>query len=100
MAGDRIENSAYVITALEDVKCKTVCDAQSYKKEEMEKFRQFVAEEYRAQWMVDGLPAAFKKERLLDRKTGVEVDIFSEGFPIGKIVRSAEEAKKPITKVT
>jgi hypothetical protein len=35
----------------------------------------------------------------MDTKTGEQTQIFSEGFPIGRVLRSDADAKKPVTKV-
>jgi transmembrane 9 superfamily protein 2/4 len=61
LAGDRIENSPYQLQAGVDTACRQVCKPRKYTAKEMERFRTFIAEEYKAQWMVDGLPAAYRK---------------------------------------
>ncbi len=93
LVGDRIENSRYDIDALVDVKCRTLC-VQKYTAKEMEKFRSHIAEDYRAHWMVDGLPAAYNKHTMLVEKSGKETLLYAEGFPIGGEWLSSFQSKR------
>lgn len=95
LVGDRIENSPYYIDALVNVPCKKLC-AKSYTKKQMEQFRQFIADDYKAHWMVDNLPAAFNKHMMLVDKKGHETPLYSEGFPLGKLERAGfPKGKEP-----
>jgi len=93
LQGDRIENSPFDLDALTNVKCAKLCQ-KKYTKDEMEKFRSFIADDYRAHWMVDNLPAAFNKHMLLVDRSGHETPLYSEGFPIGAIQYPGGEAPK------
>ena len=84
LQGDRIENSPFRLSALNDVKCQKLCQ-KKYTKKEMQKFHSFIADDYRAHWMVDGLPAAFNKGMMLVDKQGKGTTIYSEGFPVGSV---------------
>jgi transmembrane 9 superfamily protein 2/4 len=83
LVGDRIENSLFDLDALVNVRCKKLC-VKRYTKADMERFRSFIVDNYRAHWMIDGLPAAYNKHMVLQEKDGTTIPLYSEGFPIGR----------------
>ena len=82
LSGDRIQNSVFRINALEDVKCRLQC-VKTLDEKDMEKFRTFIAEDYRAHIMVDGLPAAYYKQSFIEERDGKQTLLYQEGYPIG-----------------
>lgn len=97
LVGDRIENSPFLIDALVNAPCKKLC-VQDHSAKDMEKFRSFIADDYRAHWMVDGLPAAYETAKVLVDKKGKETPIYTEGFPIGRLHRQNFKKGKDPTK--
>jgi len=59
LRGDRIETSLYDVKMHEEASCKILCHAE-YSKEEMAQFAEKIRDEYRAHWVVDNLPAAYR----------------------------------------
>lgn len=93
LVGDRIENSAFDVQALKNTECAELCTA-SLSKEDMERFRSFIADDYRAHMMVDNLPAAYDKGLMrVDSKSGKETELYSEGFPVGKLEDVNQKSK-------
>lgn len=82
LVGDRIENSPFEISALTNVKCKKLCTS-SFTAQNLELFRSFIVDEYRAHWMLDNLPAAY--QTFGQDKVKGNVALYSEGFPIGSV---------------
>mmetsp|Transcript_11630 Transcript_11630/g.19074 ORF Transcript_11630/g.19074 Transcript_11630/m.19074 type:complete len:621 (-) Transcript_11630:107-1969(-) len=77
LMGDRIENSPYELKMLVNEKCKPLCTVQLMK-EQKDKFKKFIDEDYLVNWMVDNLPAA---TRLAGQ--GGDGFTYMDGFPIG-----------------
>ncbi|KAH9929506.1 endosomal P24A protein [Epithele typhae] len=76
--GDRIFNSPYEVSMLQDNStCKALC-TQTVTPTEAKFINERIREDYAINWLVDGLPAAEMKE---DKKTG-EV-FFDMGFNLG-----------------
>lgn len=92
LVGDRIENSKYKIAALKNENCVELCTKQ-YTSNEMERFRNFIADDYRAHMMVDQLPAAYNKNLVRVEKSGKETALYSEGFPLGILEGADQKAK-------
>jgi transmembrane 9 superfamily member 2/4 len=57
LSGDRIESSSYEIRAGEEVTCAKLCTTK-LDKEQIDRLRQFVVDDYRVRWVLDNLPAA------------------------------------------
>jgi len=76
MMGDVIETSAYKINMLEDKPCEMLCK-KTLKKEEKDRFRNMIADEYLVNWIVDNLPATTRY-----RQTGSD-DKFTNGILVG-----------------
>jgi transmembrane 9 superfamily protein 2/4 len=82
LLGDKIENSAYQIYALGDIPCKVLCKRDWKAKDKALKlFKERISEEYRVHWLLDGLPAATKRE-IQDGK-GHEKKFYEDGFALG-----------------
>ncbi len=57
LRGDRIENSAYDISMLNEEYCKILCQV-SIKSKDATAFKNAIKEQYHHNWIVDNLPAA------------------------------------------
>jgi transmembrane 9 superfamily protein 2/4 len=78
LRGDRIENSAYDISMLENKYCKVLCK-QSLKAKDSNDFAQAIKRNYHHNWIVDNLPAA----SILDTDQYVTTQYV--GFPVGYV---------------
>jgi len=78
LRGDRIENSAYEITMLQDVYCKLLCQVE-LKKNDVQTFKTSISRQYHHNWIVDNLPAA----SILDTDQYVSTQFV--GYPIGYV---------------
>jgi len=76
MMGDVVETSAYKIKFMEEKTCEKLC-AKTLTKQEKDKFRNMIADEYLVNWMVDNLPAATKYSQ-----TGSDYS-YMNGFLLG-----------------
>jgi transmembrane 9 superfamily protein 2/4 len=76
LRGDRIENSAYAISMLQDENCRVLCQV-TLKKKEKDEFDKAVANKYHHNWLMDNLPAA----SILDDDQYVTTEYV--GFPVG-----------------
>ncbi|GLB37446.1 putative endomembrane protein 70 [Lyophyllum shimeji] len=77
--GDRIFNSPYKITMLNDNRtCQTLCTVHDVTGEEAKFINDRIKEDYELNWLVDGLPAATMKA---DTRNG-EV-FYDQGFNLG-----------------
>ncbi|KAI3644818.1 hypothetical protein MP228_010982 [Amoeboaphelidium protococcarum] len=56
-SGDRIIKSGVQFKVLEDVKCGVICEHE-FSQIDLNLAKQYIAEDYRAEWLLDGLPAA------------------------------------------
>jgi transmembrane 9 superfamily protein 2/4 len=59
LRGDRIETSMYNVKTLTESSCNILCHGQ-YNADEMKQFADKIKDEYRAHWVVDNLPAAYR----------------------------------------
>jgi len=80
LLGDRIENSDYEIWVPNNTICKVLC-FRDYTDGEIKKFSQLIKDEYKLNWIVDGLPAATPK--ILQDPTGQQTTIYDTGFALG-----------------
>lgn len=76
LRGDRIENSAYAISMLEDKYCKVLCQTE-FSDQDVTAFTAAIARQYHHNWIIDNLPAA----SILDTDQFVTTQYV--GFPIG-----------------
>lgn len=83
LAGDTIENSPYEIRMMQNMTCKVLCK-MPLTKENKDKFRSMIDDEYLVNWIVDNLPAA---TRYVRRGVGGGDFTYMNGFPVG-IMRS------------
>jgi transmembrane 9 superfamily protein 2/4 len=60
LRGDRIETSLYKVNTNHEKSCEILCK-RDYSADEMKQFADKIQEEYRAHWLVDNLPAAFRQ---------------------------------------
>eukprot|EP00658_Telonema_sp_P-2_P007618 TRINITY_DN12843_c0_g5_i1.p1 TRINITY_DN12843_c0_g5~~TRINITY_DN12843_c0_g5_i1.p1 ORF type:complete len:658 (+),score=183.44 TRINITY_DN12843_c0_g5_i1:38-2011(+) len=60
LRGDRIESSLYMVNMDTEKSCEVLC-TKTYSQEEMNQFAEKIKEEYRAHWVVDNLPAAYRQ---------------------------------------
>jgi transmembrane 9 superfamily protein 2/4 len=79
LTGDLIENSPYEIRMLENIDCKVLCK-QPLDKDQKDKFRSMIDDEYLVNWMVDNLPAA---TRFVKTGAGGGEFMYMDGFPVG-----------------
>lgn len=82
LRGDRIENSAYDISLLEEEYCKVLCQVD-LKTKDVDQFKQAIKRQYHHNWIVDNLPAA----SILDTDTVVTTQYV--GYPIGYVEGSS-----------
>jgi transmembrane 9 superfamily protein 2/4 len=87
MSGDRIENSVYGVRMKETKSCAAAC-AKKLSQHDSAAFKKAIAGEYRAHWIIDGLPVG-SYETFPDGQK-----VFSRGFPIGFV---RPDPKKPKT---
>lgn len=89
LAGDRIETSLYQIQAKRSVDCLILCPPQLYSSDELTLFSNRIADKYRVNWLVDGLPAASKWYSLPEVEDESAADAFTpvvhydQGFDLG-----------------
>lgn len=76
LRGDRIENSAYQISMLEEKYCKVLCQTE-FTDQDVTAFTAAIAQQYHHNWIIDNLPAA----SILDTDQFVTTQYV--GFPIG-----------------
>jgi len=81
LTGDRIENSPYLIQALNSSECSFLCNT-TLTAENSKLFAERIEEDYRVNWILDGLPAAIKKQNV--EPSGKIVMVYDLGFPLGK----------------
>jgi transmembrane 9 superfamily protein 2/4 len=74
--GDRIENSAYEISMLEDENCRVLCQV-SLNTENVNAFKSAIRNKYHHNWIIDNLPAA----SIVDAEESVSTQFV--GFPVG-----------------
>jgi transmembrane 9 superfamily protein 2/4 len=74
--GDRIENSAYEISMLEDENCRVLCQV-SLTVENVNAFKNAIRNKYHHNWIIDNLPAA----SIVDAEESVSTQFV--GFPVG-----------------
>mmetsp|Transcript_100178 Transcript_100178/g.188759 ORF Transcript_100178/g.188759 Transcript_100178/m.188759 type:complete len:635 (+) Transcript_100178:60-1964(+) len=79
LAGDLIENSPYEINMMSNLTCKVLCKMQ-LTKENKDKFKSMIDDEYLVNWIVDNLPAA---TRYVRRGIGGGDFTYMNGFPVG-----------------
>lgn len=91
LMGDRIENSLYEIHATEEATCKFLC-APKLTVDDFKLFEQRIQEDYRVQWLVDGLPGATKKMTV--DASGQTATVYESGFALGRKGRSAVESEE------
>lgn len=83
LAGEEIENSPYVIKMKVNRSCAELCK-QPLNKEERDKFRHAIDNEYMVNWIIDNLPAATLYTELSnDGKATQQVTL--PGFPVGRV---------------
>jgi transmembrane 9 superfamily protein 2/4 len=84
LSGDRIENSAYELTFMEDIYCRQVCATHlgrgEHKDHDPNKLARSIKLEYHNNWILDNLPSASKSEDEMYMTT-----VFAQGFPIGAV---------------
>lgn len=78
LRGDRIENSAYEISMLQEENCKVLCQQELLVKD-VPLFRTAIKRQYHHNWIVDNLPAA----SILESDQYVTTQFV--GFPVGYI---------------
>lgn len=76
LRGDRIENSRYRISMLEEEYCKVLCQV-NLKLKDVNDFKRVIKEQYHHNWIIDNLPAA----SILDNEQYSTTQYV--GFPIG-----------------
>jgi len=85
LAGDRVENSAYEVQMKKNISCRQLCNLQ-LSKEQKDRFKSMIDDEYLVNWLVDNLPAA---TRYVRRGTASGGTTYMNGFPVG-IVRNGK----------
>mmetsp|Transcript_63223 Transcript_63223/g.136849 ORF Transcript_63223/g.136849 Transcript_63223/m.136849 type:complete len:620 (-) Transcript_63223:148-2007(-) len=78
LTGDMIENSPYEIRMMVNKTCTLLCK-QDLQKQQKDKFRSMIDDDYLVNWIVDNLPAATRYIRKAD---GGEF-VYMNGFPVG-----------------
>jgi len=76
LSGDRIENSPYEISMLEDSFCKVLCQMK-LNRAASEDFKRSINNQYHNNWIIDNLPAA----SILDSDHFITTEYV--GFPVG-----------------
>lgn len=85
LRGDRITNTPYALKMNQNVTCRLLCpdsaanaEGKEYSKRDIRNFVEKIKRQYRAQWIVDNLPAATKL--IVDGNVQ-----YLHGFPIGYV---------------
>mmetsp|Transcript_68941 Transcript_68941/g.135482 ORF Transcript_68941/g.135482 Transcript_68941/m.135482 type:complete len:641 (+) Transcript_68941:77-1999(+) len=81
LEGDTIKSSLYELEMKVPDGCKILCK-KNHNKADMRLFRSIIDDEYRIDWIVDGLPGAMRNE---------EYDYVTRGFPVGFVAPPAFE---------
>lgn len=87
LSGDRIENSPYELHTRRDVKCAVLCRRET-STDELALFAERIDEDYRVNWIVDGLPGATRIVLSSDDDSEEHVH-FEPGFALGQVVLSS-----------
>lgn len=83
LEGDRIENSPYEIFMNVNTSCKALCK-MDLTKEQKDKMKSMIKDEYLVNWIVDNMPATTRYVRRAAHGVGVEqVSSYMNGFPVG-----------------
>ncbi|KAG0170613.1 hypothetical protein DFQ28_002057 [Apophysomyces sp. BC1034] len=80
LLGDRLVQSNYEVTALENVECKTLC-TQSWSIEDAIRAKELIDKDYQVEWRLDGLPGA-----TATYTNEVDLRAYRVGFPLGQII--------------
>ena len=83
LSGDRVEISPYAVHMEVEEMCAFLCAIQNTDTE-IEKFRWMIEKEYKASWMVDGLPVGLRRT-VVDAGKGSKYSLYTDGFPLGYI---------------
>lgn len=83
LRGDRITNTPYVLHMNSNVSCQLLCStnksiAHEYNKKQIARFERFIKAQYRANWLLDNLPAA---TRIVYKNK----EKYTYGFPLGYV---------------
>lgn len=90
LSGDLIENTLYTVGMGVEESCQIVC-RRAYNNEELAHFAEKIEEEYRVNWLLDGLPAAtkyFTAALPSDDTKEPYVQHYEKGFALGFVGHS------------
>eukprot|EP00033_Pygsuia_biforma_P000911 GCRY01001051.1.p1 GENE.GCRY01001051.1~~GCRY01001051.1.p1 ORF type:complete len:548 (+),score=105.79 GCRY01001051.1:399-2042(+) len=73
-------NSPYELFMRKNENCKLLCN-RTYGSGDVKKFRQFIKDEYRINWIVDNLPSVTKHVLMQSNENAKTV--YEKGFPVG-----------------
>ncbi|KAG0042363.1 hypothetical protein BGZ83_000553, partial [Gryganskiella cystojenkinii] len=82
LRGDRISTSDYELAVGRDIACKSLC-TKTVSHEDAAMARDFIANDYNVEWIVDNLPGA-TRYNLADGQANKE-RTYRAGFPLGKV---------------
>ncbi|KAG0036891.1 hypothetical protein BGZ82_003484 [Podila clonocystis] len=82
LRGDRISTSDYELVVGKNIQCQLLC-TRTVKAEESTLAREFIANDYYVEWIVDNLPGATRYSP--GEGLGDKLQPYRAGFPLGKI---------------
>mmetsp|Transcript_20745 Transcript_20745/g.37739 ORF Transcript_20745/g.37739 Transcript_20745/m.37739 type:complete len:620 (-) Transcript_20745:58-1917(-) len=84
LKGDKIQSSPYKIFFNVSERCKLLCPTKKLDREDKDKFRSMIDDEYYVNWMVDGLEGATQMEAVSADDSAEPFTVYSDGFPLGQ----------------
>ncbi|KAF8940486.1 transmembrane 9 superfamily member 4-like [Dissophora ornata] len=94
LRGDRISTSDYELIVGHDIKCKTLC-TKRVSAEDAALARDFIANDYNVEWIVDNLPGATRYN--LGDGQATKQWRYRAGFPLGKVKWSKSNIHNHVT---
>ncbi|KAG0324075.1 Transmembrane 9 super member 4 [Dissophora globulifera] len=94
LRGDRISTSDYELVVGQDIKCQTLCTKRVLA-EDAALARDFIANDYNVEWIVDNLPGATRYN--LGDGQATKQWRYRAGFPLGKVKWSKSNIHNHVT---
>jgi len=83
LKGDKVQSSPMKIQFNRSVNCKLVCPPKKLTREDKDKFRAMIDDDYYVNWLVDGLEGATQMEAF-SADDSEHFTVYSDGFPLGR----------------
>ena len=82
LTGNRIENSGYKLSFLDNENCKFL-DRHQYSKDQIAQWQKSIKEDYHVNWIMDNIPSAAAID---DYDTKTQTVVYDLGFPVGLLL--------------